>query len=654
MKHSRRTFIGGTVAAAAIAATRSAPALARVAAKRRESLFDDQFKRGDRAGWGEPWFNQRYGRYWAIESDRAIFRLPATENYFQYRPNPVLVLDHDVTDVDLRTTLSMSNPQGRAGLTARAVGYGSYYVAYLSRYNQLHISRCTHQREVLLASGKAPHGADRRYHIRMQVRGTGPVMIRAKVWKVGSREPLRWSLETADVDPGAITTAGAFGMFFAHPIDRRSCAYRVGWFAARSANEPLTSSPVIDYAFAGPPEDGIVKLVAKSAVSAAVSFEVSPDPEFVEAVQVLGPFPTGRAQTAKVSLDVSGFEAGTLVHWRPVAERGSQRVVGEVHSFRAAPAAGVAVRLAFGSCTKWQVTPRQSFDHARLRFPDLYLHQGDFGYPPTKVVDHAADTYQDHWIRMLMDPSFSSMTRHVPLALIRDDSDYGYDRADRHTYRRFTVAAHNDLNANPGPYFETRYGDVSIFSIDCRRFSTGPGVDRPLRSKLGSEQKQWLKKSMLAAAGDGISLLVVSSPQAFGSDSNPAAWRKGYQEEWRELLDFFRSLKAAVLIISGDAHGHRLHEYPEKDVPTDVPRIVELVSSGTEQNKFDEEVDPEFILQHAKGSGFGLVELGPEQITGNRRTRTLTLAPIRTRDGTPFWTANYLLVHGTGLLPVVD
>ncbi len=284
---------------------------------------------------------------------------------------------------------------------------------------------------------------------------------------------------------------------------------------------------------------------------------------------------------------------------------------------------------------------------------DFYLHQGDFGYVPSRVVDHAPDTYQDHWSRMMMDPSFSAMTREMPVSLMRDDADYGRDLADSDSLRRFTINAHDQLNANPGPYFQTRYGDVAVFSIDCRRFSTGKRVPIEVRSKLGADQKAWLKRSMRAAADEQVGLLVVSSPQAFGSDANVESWRGGYSFEWSEMIDFFQSLGAPVLIVSGDAHGHRLHEYPQKNLKPDVPRIVEIVSSGTEQTKFFEYIDPQFLLKKAKGSGFGLVEVGAEQEAGGQRTRSLTLTAVRTSDGSPFWTANYLIVRGVGIVPIV-
>ena len=655
---SRRNFIHAAVATAGAAVAELTPARALARSRRKqprdEPLFDDGFRRGDRSGWGAPWFNQRYDRSWGIKSRRGIYRLPAIEYKIGYRPNPVLVLDHDVAGIDLRATVSFTNATSRVGLVGRAVGYADYYAAYMGPGAQLRVARCGAHHETLLAKKKVRFGTNQRYRVRMQIRGRGPVRIRAKMWPAGTPEPLRWAIEVVDAAPEAIVTPGAFGMYFQHATDRRSVAFRVVDFVARSQERGATTTPAVALGLAGPPTGSTQQVLAKTAVPARVTFEVATDPAFSQIVQVIGPVRTGRALTAKATVDSSGFGNSSFVYWRAVAERGDATAIGPAYRFRTPPAPGLPVRFAFGSCTKWQPFPKRSFDQARLKLADLYLHQGDFGYVPTKVVAHEPDTYQDHWTRMQMDPSFNGLAREMPVALSRDDADYGRNRADARTIRQFTIAAHDEMNANLGPYFETRFGDVAIFTVDCRRYSTGKDLPPEHRSKLGAEQKAWLKESMTNAVQDDVGLLVLSSPQAFGSDSNRESWRGGYLFEWSELVEFFQDLGAPVLIVSGDAHGHRLHEYPQKNLQTDVPRIVEIVSSGTEQNKFFDEVDPQFLLKKAKGSGFGLVELGAEQSIGGQRTRTLTLTAVRTSDGSPFWTASYLVVKGVGLLPILS
>lgn len=659
MGTTRRTFIGGVAAAGAAVAARAAPALARRRKRKKPEpkwLFRDRFRRRDAAGWGWPWFNQRYGRRAIVSDHRGVYRLPATESRVYYRPNPILVLDHDVANVDLRATISMSNASARFGLLARALGYGDYYAAHLGPGNHLRLVRCGHHDEKVLARKPFSVVPNRRYRIRFQVRGGTPVRLKVKAWPVTAPEPSAWNVDTTDASTAALRDAGPFGMFAEHGVDGRGAALRVTDVVAWSRDKRSYTRPSITYSMAGPIRDGRVKVVAKTAVPARIGFEYGTDATFTQgARRVRAGHSSDRAQTAAAELGVAGFAPSSVVHWRAWAERRNIRVYGPASSFRMPPAPGLPVRFAFGSCTKWQPSPRRSFEQARLQLPDFYLHQGDFGYVPHRVIAHAPDTYQDHWIRMMMDSGFAALTRSAPISMSQDDADYGTNLADRKTLRRFTIRAHDELTANPrSAYYTFRCGDVAVFVIDARRYSTGKKVEPERRSKLGAEQKRWLFRAMRRAAADDAGLLVVSSPQAFGSDHSPGSWRKHFEAEWSELMDFFGSLAAPVLIVSGDSHGHRLHEYPQKNLDPSVPRIVEFVSSGTEQNKFSDDVDPDVLLRRAKGPGFGLVELGPEETRAGQRTRTLTLTPLKSSDGTPIWAPQrYLIVRGVGILPVI-
>lgn len=650
MKPTRRRFIASSVASAAAAALHAVPVWARPRRKGPRPLFRDDF-RHDRDGWGWPWFNQRFDRRWKVSGGRALYHLPPSENPIYYRPNPILVLDRDVANIDIRATVAMNNVTARVGVVARASTYARYYAAYLGPGSVLRVTRCGHHDEKVLARIPLPVGANQWYRIRLQVRGSGPVTLRAKAWPIGGYEP-GWMIEHRDADPGAVTDAGPFGILVQHAVDDRGATARIGEVTAWSAERPRPTRPRIAYSFAGPPAAGAVRVVAKSAVPARIAFQMARDPAFTqEVVTTPSQASTAWANTAKADLAVGAYPPSTPLYWRALATRNGAISYGPTSLFRTPPAPGVPVRFAFGSCTKWQPSPRKSFLQARLRVPDFYLHQGDLGYVAHRVIDHAPDTYQDHWVRMLMDPHLLDMATEVPFAFYQDDADYGRNLADASTLRPFTIRAHDELTANPpGAYFSFSFGDVHVFVLDTRRYSSGRKVEEG-RTKLGAEQKKWLLDSMQAAADADAGLLVVASPQAFGSDSSPGSWRRGYTQEWAELIDFFEDLGAPVLIVSGDAHGHRLHEYPQKNLDPGLPRIVEFVSAGTEQTKFSDEIDPKILLRQAKGSGFGFVELGPERETGGQRSRTLTLTAVKSSDGSSFWTAQYVIVPGVGIFP---
>lgn len=662
MRGTRRIFLLRASAGAAGAALHALAA--RAAGRRRKKkpagprpLFQDRFRRGDRNGWGAPWLNQRYGRHAVVKGHKGVYRLPASETSMSYRPNPVLVLDHDVAALDLRATIGRSNPTGRMGLVARAVGYADYYACYLTgSSNSLRIVRCGYYNERGFAKKSLPFPPAAKYRMRFEVKGRGPVQLRAKAWPEGQPEPAEWTVSVLDSSKSAIVERGAFGLFFAHATDGRGCTFRTSEVVAWSGHKKSVSRPEITYALAGAPKDRVARVVAKTAVPASVTFQYGPEPTLTQSVTTVAAARTdGRSGTTSAALDLSFFAPGTAVYWRAVARRGSARVEGPTSSFKTAPAEGIPVRFAFGACSRWNATPRTSFEQIRRRLPDFFLHQGDLGYVSYRSIAHSPDCYQDHWTRMILDPHFKNMVREVPVLLTRDDEEYGGDASDRTTMRKFTPAAHGAMHANPSnDYFEFRYGDIQFFVIDCRRYSSGKKGPEDKRTKLGIEQKSWLKLRMKAAVNSGdVGLLVVCSPQAFGSDFSPASWRRAYPAEWAELIDFFDSLEAAVLIVSGDAHGHRIHEYPQKNIPANLPRILEFQSAGTEQNKWSEDIDQDVLVKRAKGSGFGLVEIGPEQEVNGQRIRTLTLSAVRSADGNTHWPpSNYLIVRGLGIFPV--
>jgi hypothetical protein len=661
MSTTRRSFILRTAAAAGAIVARSVPAFARGKHKKKKekgggALFYDDFTRHDRHGWGAHWFNQRYARNWSIKDHKALYRLPATENNLYYRPNPILVLDHDVETADVRATVSTSNPSARLGIVLRAAGYATYYAAYLGPNDVLRITRCDHHDELLLGKQKMAFRPNQRYRIRARISGSNPTTIKAKAWPVGEFEPARWGVEVTDTTTRSIPGRGAFGIFAEHAVDGRGTVVRVLEFAAYSHDHPLITPPTIAYSLVGPPDGASVHAVAKTAVPAALAFELSQEPTFSTGTTTVRAGRTGRALTARAGMDVGAFGPSSVVYWRAVADRKGKRAYGPTSSFRTGPdpAQRLPVRFAFGSCTKWQTSPRRSFEEARLKQVDLYLHQGDFGYVKNRVIDHDPDTYQDHWTRMLMDPYLLGMTREVPFGFYQDDADYGQNNADAKTLRHFTIHAWDEMHANPpGPYFKFQYGDIHFFCLDCRRFSSGKKDPVEERHKIGEAQKRWLFESMTAAAEQEPGLLVVGSPQTLGSDASPGSWRRSFEAEWAEVIDFFEQLSAPILIVSGDSHGHRLYEYPQRNLDPDVPRIVEFLSSGTEQNRWSTDIDPSFLVREArKVSGFGLVEIGPEQDVAGQKTRTLTLTAVSSADGTPLWRpATYVIVRGVGILP---
>ena len=654
---TRRGFIARAVAFAGALLARAGLSSAE---DRRVGLdFHEDFN-GTREGWGSPWHNRLYGHRWWVSGGRGRFRLPPPVSA-RGRPVPLLALDHDVMDVDLEATFDTTDISALAGLVGRATSYFDFYACYLDSESRLRIVRCSHHNVEILASEKTALPRARRYRLRFQISGAAPTTLRAKVWPSDDREPHKWTLEHTEASSSTPFGRGPFGIYLRHGDKGRGATAVVGSFRARSPEKKAATVASIVYSLVGSPfaNGGAVMAVAKSSIPASIGFEYGLDPSFLTNVTTVTQQPTdGRALTRHATFELADFEPSSVVYWRAFTVREKRVTYGPTSSFRTPPGHPLPVKFAFGSCTKPLGAELTSFKRAQEALPDFYLHQGDFGYPRLNSVLPQADIYQDSWIRMFGDDSLGALTTTVPFAFYRDDSDYGADTANKNTLQRFTIRAHEELHANPSnSFFTFRYGGASFFVIDCRRFSTGETLPngemlpKRDRSKLGPKQTQWLKTNMRRAVDDGAGLLVVCSPMAFGSDLDEGNWRHRYSAEWEDLQNFFMKLKAPVLIVSGNSHGHKVHEYPHKDVDPTLPRVVEFVSAGTEQDSWSPDKDIDIVVKAVKGDAFGLVELGPEQQVGDQTVRTLTLTCVKSADGTPRFRSEYLVVPGLGILP---
>ena len=613
-------------------------------------VFRDRFQRESTSGWGRPWFNQRYGHSWSISNGFGRYDLPGPRSNKRFPPNPVLVLDAEVTDVELEATLAVTDLSARVGLLARACSYFDYLVAFLSG-EALILARCDYHGVHTIARKDHALNPSLTFRMRFRIRGNNPQKMWAKVWTTGHPEPGQWQV-FGKSSATEVAAPGAFGFYTQHSNDRITTSAAVTDFTARSSNERRPTPPSVVYSLAGAPyDDGSKTLIAaRSSVPAEIGFEFGTDPAFGPGTQVIAQQPAvGPSQVVKADIDISSLGSSQTVHWRAWANRKGMKVYGETSRFKTPPTASGSVKFAFGSCARWGPVSRTSFETARSQSPDFFLHEGDFGYVVSNTGTAQSDAYQDHWIRMFGDPALRGLAREVPISLQRDDAEYGEDMATSATIKPFTIDAHGNLFANPSndPFWFS-YGGVAVFCLDCRRFSTGSSPPEAERSRLGQEQTAWLTESMQAAVEGGATVLVVASPMAFGSPDHPQAWVEFYRSEWDSLMAFFAGLNAPVLIVSGNSHVHRVLEGPGGSAPA---KVVEFVSSGTEQTGWPVMTDQNIKNKVIKANAFGVVEVGEAQLQEGRTTRTVRLSCLKSGDGSAWFQSEYLAVEGVGLIP---
>ena len=639
----RREFLGRGLAAsaAALGATlfRLTPAEARAASV----VFQDTFRRASGSrGWGKPWFNQRYGSAWGIAKKKGFYDLPEPQAMaLEFAPNPVLALDRDVLDMALTATLNSSNDGARFGLVARAAGYGDYYGAYLGPQG-LTISRFSINREEVLRRVALPVAAKTSYVLRFSVSGTNPVTLKAKAWKKGTPEPSGWTATAADADRDhRIESAGAFGFLFMHDAVReRAARVKVSKLKVESPQAAKETPPRVTFSFAGRPQNGNVRLVAKTDTPAAeVRFQVGADPQLRRYRSIEPDEVSKKTGVAKAWAPAA---AGETMYWRVATKtKSGDRTRTRIHEVRT-PGSGDEVSFGFGSCTHfWPVS--RSFEMAAGMNPNFFAHLGDIGYPQDAeggAMAFRTDAFQDRWTRMLGRRAMARLHEKANWISLQDDHDYGADNAYRRDVRPFTVGAFDELSGNLGDrHFDVRQGDVHAFFVDVHIDADHPLLDGPNPSLLGATQTSWLKQAMRASDAD--LLVVFTSMPLWGTGLGEGSWKEGFAQERLDLTDFFFSLQGAqrrVIVCSGNAHAQYVNRHSN---PTGGKDLIEFVSSGTDRIDSTEATqlpipDADSVIDRTRSKklidAFGWVSL-----TGQGAARKVVLRAVESKTGRNVW-----------------
>lgn len=287
----------------------------------------------------------------------------------------------------------------------------------------------------------------------------------------------------------------------------------------------------------------------------------------------------------------------------------------------------------FASCTTGRGVAYPSFRTAATQEPDFYLHAGDWGYADQTSVSFSADHFQARWIRLLRTSNGAQLIDSSPIMFWQDDHDYLCKNGWSETITPFTVAAFDELHANPSDdYFDFRWGDLHVWCLDCRLHATDPDApDDARKSRLGFEQKAWLKRGM---AESESSVKVVASPMVFrNKTTDDPGWHSVCTAERNELLEFFASLDGLVVILSGDAHGQRLIHHFE------FGELYEFNCSGTDlPTGFQGNYDPDHTLAYLTEPAVAVVDLDPD---GPKRS--VRVSVVHGADGAELFTRSFPL-----------
>jgi phosphodiesterase/alkaline phosphatase D-like protein len=597
--------------------------------------------RENRDGWGRHWLALHYRRRIDVHDGWARFVLPAgLSTTAAAQPMPVFIRDWDApTSVQLMT-FKTSNATLRPGLLLQGSPPFTYTGVTIEG-DRLVLARYRRTKRKIVQRIAVPSLRDGVvYHLKVAHSGG---RLRAKLWQ-GSREPDVWPLDVA-----LTKRKGSFGVLLVHPTDLRPAILRMRRYRLAVSGVGAPTPPAIPFTISGIPlkqTDGssLVGVRAASSIPSDLEFEWSHDPQEGAIFRGISNRAIEAPYTAKATLTVGSGEA---LYWRARARSLSSGA--ETHSEWqevVTHSSSTPIVFAAASCAQlWGKPAYAGFTRALQAAGSdpirTMVYQGDLGYANNSFRScylATEDFFADRFVRFLADPHFSQLRRTVSSAFTLDDHDYGpKNNASADQVEEWAIHLWNRLHADPSDigYFDFRFGDVHCLTLDNRRYadppSSSPDADA---SRLGAEQFTWMKSIV---TGSDAELFVIFSAGIFASRYGTTdCFLFGWRKEYNAAMTLFHDVQLRgkrVVIISGDAHGLRVHHHPDPQARPEASdmSVVEFVCSGLEARTWspavagDESLDPTRSVMGT--SGLGLVVIDPPDATG----RKVTLRAIAAR-----------------------
>lgn len=350
---------------------------------------------------------------------------------------------------------------------------------------------------------------------------------------------------------GAITAAGLAG----YGAGMWLYDYGYGPQHPQSARAPLPDSE-IEWVWSGGVTTDRAEVRAKpSATWSRARLAVGTDAALTDASWIDADDGAGPV----VGFEITGLAPDTTYHYAVEIDGRLDRIrQGRLRTFPAGPA---SFTVAVGACARVG-SNGQVFETIREADPLLYLILGDLHYGDNGRND--ITRYRQVMDLTLSRPAQAALYRSAPVAYVWDDHDYGGNDVDSsYVGRRAAMAAYREYSPDYGLagdesaiYQAFTIGRVRFLVTDTRsardlRNSADDGYD----TMLGSEQKAWLLRELLAAR-DSAALIVWANPDPWIAAAEPGAdtWG-GYADERAEIADFLADNQIDNLVmVSGDAH----------------------------------------------------------------------------------------------------
>ncbi len=327
----------------------------------------------------------------------------------------------------------------------------------------------------------------------------------------------------------------------------------------------------------------------------AARFEVADNPDFKNAILTRW-LEAEPKRDYIIKVKVAGLKSGTLYHYRLIYGPESVNTkTGPARTFRTLPGAGVSTPVNFVVVTGMNYGKFQRGNKAyegpdkALGFPglvaikdlkpDFFVGTGDnvyYDYLPKATTEaELRKKYHEQWVQ----PRYIDLFAEVPTYWEKDDHDFRYNDSDNTGRKRPLPELGKRLFREQLPvtdpddpaaltYRTHRISrDLQIWLLEGRDYRSPNNMpDGPEKSIWGKEQREWLKKTLLAS--DAAFKIIISPTALIGPDDG---YKKdnhcnigGFQYERDEFfawLDENGFRDKGLYFVCGDRHWqyHSIH-----------------------------------------------------------------------------------------------
>ena len=593
-------------------------------------------------GWGAGWVALQDRRV-SVAGGVAVFAVPqGLAGTAAAQPMPVHLLDRGCADPEQLATFSITSASLRPGLLLRSDGPFAFLGVTAEGGRLVAATYDRERRRVLAERPAIALAAGTSVHLRVRARG---VRLRATIWREGETEP------APQLDIAVAGGQGGCGVLVVHPRDLRAGRLELRRYALGTESPFTPTPPYPVMAMSGIPQvdargDGHADVRVWSAFPAAAAIEWGDEPSLATAEQAPAADLAEPPYTHAARIPVGG--SGPR-YWRATLRSATSGATVRTEVQRVQPYGGSGPLVLLAASCAQLTGPPPNAGYARLleaapATPSALVYQGDIGYPNKSAeacYAAAPDYFADRFGRLLADPAWARLRATVPVGFTMDDHDYGPpNNADRTTVEPWTWELWNRIHADPSAdgYFDFRMGDVHCLTLDGRRYCDPIATPNgPAKTKLGPRQLAWLHRTIERS---DATMFVVFSADIFATRFDPRDHKPnddcfvtGWPDEYRRVMGLFMDVQLGgrrVVVMSGDAHGLRIHYHPDPRGRPQAGRlsVVEFNCSGLRPGIYaaadptDRTLDPR---RHVIGKpGAGMLVVDPAGSAG----RSVTLRAI--------------------------